>query len=128
IDQIIHRTNKEKDASRKLFTLIEMHFHQLAADHHLAIVTQLELRQSNSSLRLQINKVLKPSLTVIDRIVEEGKQENVFSQDLNTHLDRQMVFGTLDETVTKSTSTEQKFEFEKLAKEVPLVEDSHNKI
>jgi len=118
IDQIIHRTNKEKDASRKLFTLIEMHFHQLAADHHLAIVTQLELRQSNSSLRLQINKVLKPYLTVIDRIVEEGKQENVFRQDLNTPLVRQMVFGTLDETVTNWVMKEQKFELEKLATEV----------
>jgi len=118
IDQIIHRTNKEKDASRRLFTLIEMHFHQLAADHHLAIVTQLELRQSNSSLRLQINKVLKPYLTVIDRIVEEGKQENVFRQDLNTPLVRQMVFGTLDETVTNWVMKEQKFELEKLATEV----------
>ncbi|HLR40767.1 MAG TPA: TetR/AcrR family transcriptional regulator [Virgibacillus sp.] len=118
IDQIIHRTNKEKDASRKLFTLIEMHFHQLEADHHLAIVTQLELRQSNSSLRLQINKVLKPYLSVIDRIVEEGKQENVFRQDLNTPLVRQMVFGTLDETVTNWVMKEQKFELEKLATEV----------
>jgi len=118
IDQIIHRTNREKDASRKLFTLIEMHFHQLAADHHLAIVTQLELRQSNSSLRLQINKVLKPYLTVIDRIVEEGKQENLFRQDLNTPLVRQMVFGTLDETVTNWVMKEQKFELEKLATEV----------
>jgi len=118
IDQIIHRTNKEKDASQKLFTLIEMHFHQLAEDHHLAIVTQLELRQSNSSLRLQINKVLKPYLTVIDRIVEEGKQENVFRHDLNTPLVRQMIFGTLDETVTNWVMKEQKFVLEKLATEV----------
>lgn len=118
IDEIAHRTNKEKDASQKLYTLIEMHFHQLAANHHLAIVTQLELRQSNSSLRLQINKVLKPYLTVIDHIVEEGKQENVFRHDLNTPLVRQMIFGTLDETVTNWVMKEQKFNLEKLAKEV----------
>src|SRR5690625_5900152 len=95
-----------------------MHFHQLAADHHLAIVTQLELRQSNSSLRLQINKVLKPYLTVIDRIVEEGKQENVFRQDLNTPLVRQMVFGTLVVTFTNCVMKEKKFNLKKLETEV----------
>ena len=37
----------EVTASEKLFKMIENHFNVLSSDRHLAIVTQLELRQSN---------------------------------------------------------------------------------
>ncbi|WP_180235123.1 DUF4020 domain-containing protein, partial [Bacillus pseudomycoides] len=37
-----------------------------------AIVTQLELRQSNQDLRLKINEVLKGYLQVMDEILEKG--------------------------------------------------------
>ncbi len=39
--------------------MIENHFQVLANDHHLATVTQLELRQSNKEIRLKINTILK---------------------------------------------------------------------
>src|SRR5699024_10124249 len=118
IEQIVYSTNKKDNASEKLLTLIEEHFHQLAEDLHLAIVTQLELRQSNTDLRLTINKVLKPYLDVIDEIIEEGKVENIFRENLNTPLVRQMIFGTLDETVTNWVMKDQKYNLEKLATEV----------
>lgn len=107
---------KEKDnASEKLLTLIEMHFEQLAANHHLAIVTQLELRQSNLSLRQQINRVLKPYLGVIDETVKEGIQQNLFRHDINVPLMRQMIFGALDETVTNWVMNEEKYDLVALA-------------
>ena len=53
---------KDIDTSEKLFKMIDNHFRVLHEDRHLAIVTQLELRQSNKELRLRINEVLKEYL------------------------------------------------------------------
>src|SRR5699024_838549 len=112
--QFIHRIAKETaeqpDAKLKLKTLIRMHFDQLENNPKLAIVTQLELRQSNYSLRLQINNVLKPYLEIIDSIINEGKENNQFRSDINTALLRQMIFGTLDEVVTNWIMKENKYE------------------
>ncbi|HLR62645.1 MAG TPA: TetR/AcrR family transcriptional regulator [Lentibacillus sp.] len=118
IEKIALGISKLRNAEEKLFKLIEMHFHQLSEDHNLAIVTQLELRQSNTDLRLKINQILKPYLTVIDDIIVEGTRENVFRDDLNSLLARQMIFGTLDEIVTNWVMKEQKYDLVREAPEV----------
>lgn len=110
VDQIAHSISQKQDVSDKLFSLIEMHFSQLADDHDLAIVTQLELRQSDSELRLRINHVLKPYLTEIDQIIQEGMEVKRFRDDLNLPLVRQMIFGTLDEVVTNWVMNEQRYD------------------
>ena len=58
------RNNSSKTAGiesavSKLFMLVETHFLLLSQNDPLAIVTQLELKQSNQDLRLKINEVLK---------------------------------------------------------------------
>lgn len=118
IEKIARSTSEKKNAKEKLQTLIEMHFGQLSVNYYLAIVTQLELRQSNYSLRLQINNVLKPYLTVIDNIVKEGIEEEIFRNDLNIPLVRQMIFGTLDEVVTNWVMNDQKYD---LLNQVPSI-------
>ncbi|MGP4108378.1 TetR/AcrR family transcriptional regulator [Virgibacillus sp. L01] len=118
IEQIASSTNDKQNADEKLRTLIEMHFLQLANDHHLAIVTQLELRQSNTALRMKINEVLKPYLVVIDDIIEEGMEEKIFRDDLNIPLVRQMIFGTLDEIVTNWVMKEQRYDLVKQTSDV----------
>ncbi|ASN05057.1 TetR/AcrR family transcriptional regulator [Virgibacillus necropolis] len=110
IEQIAQSINKKQNVSDKLLTLITMHFRQLADDHHLAIVTQLELRQSNPELRMKINKVLKPYLAEIDHIIQEGIDKKDFRGDLNVPLVRQMIFGTLDEVVTNWVMNEQRYD------------------
>lgn len=109
IEQISKSINEKQDTSDKLLSLIEMHFRQLAENHYLAIVTQLELRQSNTELRMKINKVLKPYLAEIDTIIQEGIAEKSFRGDLNLPLVRQMIFGTLDEVVTNWVMNEQRY-------------------
>lgn len=102
----------------KLLSMATMHFKLLADNHHLAIVTQLELRQSNKDLRLQINEILKGYTIVIDEIVEAGKREGVFREDLDVRLARQMIFGTLDETVTNWVMNDLKYDLVALAEPV----------
>lgn len=118
IGSIEEEIKTKSNAKEKLLTLIEMHYSQLTKDHHLAIVTQLELRQSNKELRLMINDVLKPYLVLIDQIVQEGMDENLFNSSLDLRLIRQMIFGTLDETVTNWVMNDQKYDLMKEAKEI----------
>lgn len=100
IEKIVNKIGEKKTAEEKLYTLIHMHFNQLSKNKQLAIVTQLELRQSDYELRMELNQILKPYLLLIDDIVKEGMLENTFRSDLKVPLVRQMIFGTLDEIVT----------------------------
>ncbi|GAB3064848.1 TetR/AcrR family transcriptional regulator [Virgibacillus ainsalahensis] len=118
IQQITESIDDKQNANEKLRTLIEMHFLQLSDDHYLAIVTQLELRQSKPDLRLEINNALKPYLEVIDNIIKEGVNEKLFREDLNIHLVRQMVFGTLDEVVTNWVMKDRKYDIVSQASDV----------
>mgnify|MGYP001448815542 CR=1 FL=1 len=102
----------------KLATLVNMHFSQLAANPNLAIVTQLELRQSNKNIRLKINEILKEYTTVIDSIVDYGKEFNIFRKSVDTRLARQMIFGTLDEAVSNWVMNEQHYDLKALTQPV----------
>ena len=72
---------RKRDSGRKVICVIEAHFEMLSEDLHLAIVTQLELRQSNKELRLRINDVLRGYLNLIDQIIIEGKENGEFLPD-----------------------------------------------
>jgi TetR/AcrR family transcriptional regulator, fatty acid metabolism regulator protein len=118
IERIQEEIEDKATADEKLLTLIEMHFSQLADNHYLAVVTQLELRQSNKELRLKINAVLKGYLDIIDEILKEGIEEKLFDPNLNIKLVRQMIFGTIDEVVTNWVMKEERYDLVKQAKDV----------
>ena len=109
---------KNPTAKEKLLLLIEEHFRMLAQNHHLALVTQLELRQSNLELRQKINEVLKGYLNMLESILTEGKKTGEFRQNLDVRLARQMVFGTIDETATTWVMNDQKYDLPALAENV----------
>lgn len=108
----------EISATDMLAKMIENHFSLLNGDRHLAIVTQLELRQSNKELRYRINEVLKEYLVLLDDILKEGIKSGEFDERIDIRLARQMVFGTIDETITSWVMNEQKYDLMKLAPEV----------
>ncbi|ASB61944.1 TetR family transcriptional regulator [Bacillus sp. A053] len=121
---------KEKTtAKEKLALVISKHFSLLAGDHNLAIVTQLELRQSNLELRQKINEILKGYLNILDGILTEGIQSGEIKEGLDVRLARQMIFGTIDETVTTWVMNDQKYDLVALSNSVLelLVSGIHNK-
>lgn len=118
VEKINEKIAGKETAAEKLLLLVETHFKLLSEDHHLAIVTQLEIRQSNKELRLQINEILKGYLGVIDKILIEGKESGEFASDLDVRLARQMIFGTIDETVTSWVMNEEKYDLNSLASSV----------
>ncbi|WEG13938.1 TetR/AcrR family transcriptional regulator [Pullulanibacillus sp. KACC 23026] len=115
IEKIQEEIKDQPTAKEKMTTLVGTHFFQLAADRNMAIVTQLELRQSNKEIRMKINDTLKNYTSLIDALIEEGKLEGVFRTDLDVRLARQMVFGTIDETVTNWVMNDHKFDLVALA-------------
>ncbi|MFE7063139.1 TetR/AcrR family transcriptional regulator [Sutcliffiella sp. NPDC057660] len=118
VEKIRQEIAGKSTSKEKLLTLIQKHFSMLAADHHLAIVTQLELRQSNKELRLKINEVLKGYLMVVDEVLTVGKETGEFREDLDVRLARQMVFGTIDETITTWVMNDQKYDLTAIAPRV----------
>lgn len=112
------KLNQLTDPKAKLLALIETHFEGLSSDKNLATVTQLELRQTNMSLRHKINEVLKSYLQLIDNTLIEGIKIGQFREDLDVRIARQMIFGAMDETVTTWVMNEYKYNLNKVA--VPL--------
>ena len=110
--------NAQQGVEDKLFALVDMHFRNLSENQHWAIVTQLELRQSDKQLRAKISEILKSFLKLLDNIIEEGKKEGIFAPDLDTRLARQMIFGTLDETVTTWVMKDRKYDLVALARPI----------
>ncbi|SMO35741.1 TetR/AcrR family transcriptional regulator [Melghirimyces algeriensis] len=84
----------------QLRELIRLHFEYLQADAQLAIVTQIELRQSKPAVRKEIGLILKRYLGVIDRVIQDGIKDGLFREDIDVRTARRMIFGTMDETVT----------------------------
>lgn len=110
---------EHSSAKDKLATFIQMHYTLLSASPYLAIVTQLELRQSKPELRHKINDVLRDYLDIIDMIVKQGMENGEIREDIDPKLIRQMIFGTLDETVTTWVMKSQRYSL------VDQVEDVH---
>ncbi|WP_280769846.1 TetR/AcrR family transcriptional regulator [Salipaludibacillus daqingensis] len=118
VEKIKEKMKDEPSVEKKLLILIEMHFMQLEMDHDLAIVTQLELRQSNISVRHKVNEVLKGYLTLVDSVLKEGTETGVFEEGLDHRIARQLIFGAIDEVVTNWVMKDHRYALAPLAETI----------
>src|SRR5690625_2749499 len=118
IQRVEKQIERQSSAPAKLYALIESHFSQLSENYELAIVAQLELRQSDKALRLKINKILVDYLNIIDHIILEGINDGIFDKNLHIPVVRQMIFGTLDEIITTWVMQERRYDLLKLTNQV----------
>jgi len=100
IKRVKAEIDKVSTMEEKLYQLIYMHLKQLQSDPALAIVTQIELRHSNIEIRKEIRQSLKAYQQLIEELIENGRLQGTFRRNLDVRIVRQMIFGTLDETVT----------------------------
>jgi TetR/AcrR family transcriptional regulator, fatty acid metabolism regulator protein len=114
IETIREQIREHERAEDKLRDLIHMHLLLPTRDRNLAIVTQIELRQSNPAVREGINKVLKEYLNLIDLIIDLGKEQGMFRMDVEARIARKMIFGTLDEAVTSWIMNDRQYELASL--------------
>jgi TetR/AcrR family fatty acid metabolism transcriptional regulator len=103
-----------KDPSERVCRFIRHHLQSLAVRQELAIVAQIELRQADISVQKEISTLMKGYFEVIDEIILEGQSQGKFRQ-VEPRQIRNMIFGTLDQTVTAWVIAGFRFDLEALA-------------
>jgi len=81
-------------------------------------VLQIQLRQSDASIRSGIAGPLKEYFNIIEDIVEQGVSCEYFMEDADPKLARQMIFGTMDEVATSWVMSHREYSLTKLIKPV----------
>ncbi|MCM2315388.1 MAG: TetR family transcriptional regulator [Thermoanaerobaculia bacterium] len=92
--------NAERDPQSRLRKVIRFHLESLGNDRPLAIVFQVELRQSLKFMSLFSHQEVADYLNILRRTIEEGQQQGLFRASLQPHITAKAVFGILDEMVT----------------------------
>lgn len=99
-EQAREELKQVKNPFEMLARLICIHFTKLQSDRNLASVLQIQLRQSEPSIRKGISEIIKEYYNFIQQIVQYGMEQGVFRTDLDPKLARKMIFGSLDEVAT----------------------------
>lgn len=102
------------DAREKLKSFIASHFRVLGTSSDLAAVTQIEMRQADTGVQQQISQMTKGYLQVIDEIVLEGQAQGILRR-VDPRQVRNLIFGTLDQTVTAWVMAKFRFDLQVLA-------------
>jgi len=89
-----------EDPFEMLARLIHLHFSRLQGDRNLAAVLQIELRQSDPSIRKNISQIIKEYYNLIEQIIKYGIEKGSFSPQVSPNVARKIVFGSLDEVAT----------------------------
>lgn len=99
IHDIRSQLNDCHSTLERLKAIIKTHFSYMEKNRSLAIVTQLELRQSDIKIRMAIGGPLKEYFKLIEEVITEGiEQGEVVPMDVR--IARQLVFGSLDEATS----------------------------
>ncbi|WP_127579317.1 TetR/AcrR family transcriptional regulator [Paenibacillus koleovorans] len=93
----VSQSDHPRDAIR---TMCRIHYTELERNRALAMVTQIELRQSDLELRRAIGHAVKPYIRLIEQVLLKGMEMKVFRDDLDVKLIRHLLFGAMDEVVT----------------------------
>jgi TetR/AcrR family fatty acid metabolism transcriptional regulator len=88
------------DAPARLLAIAETHLRLLGGNRDLAVVFQVELRQSIQFLERFTASWLHDYFAVITRTIEEGQREGSLRADLPVKVVTKAFFGALDEMVT----------------------------
>jgi len=88
------------DPRERLRRLARGHLARLGSDRNLAIVFQVELRQSTKFMERFSATLLRDYLTLIRTAIADGQAAGVFRADLNPTAAAKMIFGALDEMAT----------------------------
>lgn len=88
------------DPAERLRRIARLHLERLGRDRDLAVVVQVELRQSIKFMERFSTTHLKDYLGIIRRTIAEGQDAGVFRRDVDANLAAKVFFGALDEMAT----------------------------
>jgi TetR/AcrR family transcriptional regulator, fatty acid metabolism regulator protein len=89
-----------RDPRERLRRFAHLHLSLLEQERDLAIVFQVELRQSTKFMQQFSTTYLADYFRIIREIVEDGQQRGLFRRQLNAQVMAKVLFGALDEMAT----------------------------
>lgn len=97
------------DPVEQLRAIARVHLDRMGRDRNLAVVFQVELRQSTKFMERFSSTLLREYLGIIRGIVVEGQKSGVFRKELNATLAAKLFFGGLDEMATNWILSRRKY-------------------
>jgi TetR/AcrR family fatty acid metabolism transcriptional regulator len=88
------------DPVDRLREIARLHLDRLGRDRQLAVVFQVELRQSTKFMERFSATQLREYLGIIRDVIADGQARQVFRPELNPTLAAKLFFGALDEMAT----------------------------
>jgi TetR/AcrR family fatty acid metabolism transcriptional regulator len=109
-----------RGAPARLRAIAERHLKLLGGNRDLAVVFQVELRQSTKFMERFTASWLRDYFALLDEVLEEGQREGTLRPDLPRKLVAKVFFGALDEMVTSWILSGRDYDLSRLA--APIVD------
>jgi TetR/AcrR family fatty acid metabolism transcriptional regulator len=100
------------DPPERLRRLARAHLARLGNDRNLAIVFQVELRQSTKFMERFSSSLLRDYLGLIREAIADGQRDGVFRADIKPTSAAKMLFGALDEMATNWILSRRRYSLE----------------
>ena len=101
-----------QDPRERLLRLARGHLSRLGHDRNLAIVFQVELRQSTKFMERFSSTLLRDYLGLIREAIADGQREGLFRSDVKATAMAKMLFGALDEMATNWILSRRRYSLE----------------
>jgi TetR/AcrR family fatty acid metabolism transcriptional regulator len=89
-----------EDPLERLRRIAHLHLERLSRDRDLAVVFQVELRQTTKFMERFSTTMLREYLGILRDVIAQGQAAGVVRGDVNPTLAAKMLFGALDEMAT----------------------------
>ena len=106
------------DPAERLRRFARLHLGRLGRDRNLAIVFQVELRQSVKFMERFSSSLFREYLGQIRTAIADGQSAGVFRKDINPTAAAKMFFGALDEMATNWILSRRRYALESDAEPV----------
>jgi TetR/AcrR family fatty acid metabolism transcriptional regulator len=101
-----------QDPRERLLRLARAHLARLGHDRNLAIVFQVELRQSTKFMERFSATLLRDYLGLIREAIADGQRAGLFRSDVKATAMAKMLFGALDEMATNWILSRRRYSLE----------------
>jgi TetR/AcrR family fatty acid metabolism transcriptional regulator len=101
-----------QDPRERLLRLARAHLARLGHDRNLAIVFQVELRQSTKFMERFSATLLRDYLGLIREAIADGQRQGLFRTDVKATAAAKMLFGALDEMATNWILSRRRYSLE----------------
>jgi TetR/AcrR family transcriptional regulator, fatty acid metabolism regulator protein len=101
-----------EDPHERLRRFARLHLRRLGHDRNLAVVFQVELRQSTKFMERFSSTLLRDYLGLIREAIADGQKQGAFRSDIKPTIAAKVLFGALDEMATNWMLSKRRYTLE----------------